>query len=80
MTKLSPDALAVMNAIVKVYPAFPDEVAATTLRAVAEIVAPVSYEDIYTDGRVLQYEKENPIREKLLTIADELDVKHPINQ
>jgi hypothetical protein len=80
MTKLSPAALAVMDAIVKVYPAFPDEVAAATLRAVAEIVAPVSYEDIYTDGRVLQYEKENPIREKLLAIADELDVQYSINQ
>jgi hypothetical protein len=43
------------------------------LRAAAEIVAPVSYEDIYTDGRVLQYEKEDSIREKLLAIATELE-------
>lgn len=43
------------------------------LRAVAEIVAPLEYEDIWTDGRMLQYKKEDPIREKLLAIADELE-------
>jgi hypothetical protein len=35
MTKLSPAAFAVMDAVVKVYPAFPDEVAAAALRAAA---------------------------------------------
>ena len=43
------------------------------LRAVAEIVAPLEYEDIWTDGRMLQYEKEDPTREKLLAIADEIE-------
>ncbi len=38
MTELSPAALAVMNAVVKVYPAFPDEVAAAALRAAADQV------------------------------------------
>ena len=50
-------------------------IAAAALRAAAEIVAPVSYEDVYTDGRVLQYEKEDPIREKLLAIATELEAQ-----
>ena len=75
MTKLSPAALAVMDAVVKVYPAFPDEVAAAAIRAAAEIVAPLSYEDVWTDGRMLQYEKDDPVRNKLLAIADELEVK-----
>jgi hypothetical protein len=34
---------------------------------------PLSYEDVWTDGRILQYEKHDPVREKLLTIADELE-------
>ena len=75
MTKLSPAALAVMDAVVKVYPAFPDEVAAAAISAAAEIVAPLSYEDVWTDGRMLQYEKDDPVRNKLLAIADELEVK-----
>ena len=36
MTELSPAALAVMDAVVKVYPAFPDEVAAAALRAAVD--------------------------------------------
>ena len=51
------------------------EALAAALRAAAEIVAPVSYEDVYTDGRVLQYKKEDPIREKLLAIATELEAQ-----
>ena len=46
---------------------------AAALRVAAEIVAPLSYEDVWTDGRVLQYEKNDPVREKLLAIADELE-------
>ena len=46
---------------------------AAALRAAAEIVAPLSYEDVWTDGRILQYEKYDPVREKLLVIADELE-------
>lgn len=46
---------------------------AAALRAAAEIVAPLSYENVWTDGRMLQYEKEDPIREKLLAIANELE-------
>jgi len=78
MTELSPAALAVREAIKDWMwdapcPGFVEAIAATALRAAAEIVAPVSYEDVYTDGRVLQYEKEDPIREKLLAIATELE-------
>ena len=46
---------------------------AAALRAAAEIVAPLSYEDVWTDGRILQYEKHDSVREKLLAIADELE-------
>jgi hypothetical protein len=46
---------------------------AAALRAAAEIVAPLGYEDVWTDGRMLQYEKRDPVREKLLAIADELE-------
>lgn len=48
---------------------------ATALRAAAEIVAPLSYEDVWTDGRLLQYEKDDPVRNKLLAIADELEAQ-----
>lgn len=47
--------------------------ATATLRAVADIVTPVDYEDIWTDGRMLQYKKQDPIRDKLLSIANELE-------
>jgi hypothetical protein len=57
MTELSPAALAVMNAVVKVYPTFPDEVAAAAIRAAADQAAPEKQlEDIayihesYVDG------------------------------
>jgi hypothetical protein len=46
---------------------------AAALRAAADQVAPLSYEDVWTDGRILQYEKNDPVREKLLAIADELE-------
>jgi hypothetical protein len=48
---------------------------AAALRAAAEIVAPLSYEDVWTDGRILQYEKNDPVREKLLAIATELETQ-----
>ena len=73
MTKLSPAAQTVLDAAMNSRGG--RFRVAATLRAAAEIVAPVSYEDIYTDGRVLQYEKEDPIREKLLSIADELQAQ-----
>jgi hypothetical protein len=38
-------------------------------------VAPLGYEDVWTDGRILQYEKRDPVREKLLAIADELEAQ-----
>lgn len=85
MTELSPAAKAVLDAALPVYDdehlyVAPMEkhaglIAAAALRAVAEIVAPVSYEDVYTHGRVDQYEKEDPIREKFLAIATELEAQ-----
>ena len=73
MTDLSPAAQAVITAILEISPAPADEIAAAALRAAAEIVAPLSYEDVWTDGRMLQYEKNDPVREKLLAIAAELE-------
>jgi hypothetical protein len=46
---------------------------AAALRAAADEVAPLDYEDVWTDGRKLQYEKRDPVREKLLAIAAELE-------
>ena len=46
---------------------------AAVLRAAADEVAPMGYEDIWTDGRILQYEKQDPVRDKLLAISDELE-------
>jgi hypothetical protein len=74
MTELSPAAQAIVDAADIGFTTFNVRYAAV-LRAAAEIVAPVSYEDIYTDGRMLQYEKEDPIREKLLSIATELEAQ-----
>jgi hypothetical protein len=48
---------------------------AAALRAAADQVAPLSYEDVWTDGRMLQYEKNDPVREKLLAIATELETQ-----
>jgi len=86
MSKLSPAAQAVLNALLEakfgkeaVELGFPvmsvilGRELAAALRAAAEIVAPLSYEDVWTDGRILQYEKHDPVREKLLAIADELE-------
>jgi hypothetical protein len=48
---------------------------AAALRAAADQVAPLGYEDVWTDGRILQYEKRDPVREKLLAIAAELEAQ-----
>ena len=79
MPKLSPAAQAAYNAYSSHWTADPYEVSpealAAALRAVAEEVAPLGYEDVWTDGRILQYEKNDPVREKLLAIADELEAQ-----
>jgi len=75
MTDLSPAAQAVLDA----FRAVPDlrdcPSIAGALRATADQVAPLGYEDVWTDGRILQYEKRDPVREKLLAIADELEAQ-----
>ena len=82
MTKLSPASQAVKDAVLALYPdkatqdiGWPLDIPtiAAALRAAAETVAPLSYEDVWTDGRMLQYEKNDPVREKLLAIAAELE-------
>jgi hypothetical protein len=79
MTDLSPSARAVYDAFNRIglynEPSFDTDrkCLAAALRAAVEIVAPLSYEDVWTDGRILQYEKNDPVREKLLAIADELE-------
>lgn len=72
--KLSPYTQAVLTAAVNVLDQTDlSQSLPAALRAVAEIVAPLTYEDVWTDGRMLQYKKEDPIREKLLAIADEIE-------
>jgi hypothetical protein len=66
-----------MDAVVKVYPAFPDEVAAAALRAAADLVAPDDYK-CYTGN--LEWDagmeaRTDDIRENLLAIADELEAE-----
>ncbi len=79
MSELSPAATAVLNAYIdncgwldgpleKDY-----RCSAAVLRAAADEVVPLSYEDVWTDGKVLQYEKRDPVRERLLAIATELE-------
>ena len=73
MTELSPAALAVMNAVVKVYPAFPDEVAAAAIRAAADqVVSPALEEEFFDRNHALPLQKMVEIRLSLLAIADEL--------
>ena len=75
MTELSPQAQAVLDAVCN--NTEPDcdtqHLIAAALRAAADHVVPLSYEDLWTDGRMLQYEKRDPVREKLLAIAAELE-------
>jgi len=79
MSELSPASTAVLNAYIdncgwldgplqKYY-----QCAAAVLRAAADEVVPLGYEDVWTDGKMLQYEKHDPIRERLLAIATELE-------
>lgn len=42
------------------------------LHSVVNEVFPVEYEEVYKDGRMLQYEKEDPTREKLMAMVTEL--------
>jgi hypothetical protein len=46
---------------------------AAALRAAADEVAPMAYEGVWTDGKMLQYEKQDPVRDKLLALAAELE-------
>ncbi len=80
LNKLSPAAQAVLDAANGAQSYGPDDclnesrwVAAAALRAAVDQVTPLSYEDVWTDGRILQYEKRDPVRETLLFIADELE-------
>ena len=75
MTELSPAAEAVLDAYIRGLASKRRNAIAAALRAAAEIVAPLSYEDVWTDGRMLQYEKDDPVRNKLLAIADELETQ-----
>ena len=78
MTDFSPAAQAVLDAFLKA-PMGQSHVdddliaIAAALRAAADQVVPLSYEDVWADGRMLQYEKQDPVREKLLAIAAELE-------
>jgi len=77
MPELSPATSAILDAYWETFNA-PLEGAvhrplAAALRAAADQVVPLGYEDVWTDGRILQYEKHDPIREKLLAIAAELE-------
>jgi hypothetical protein len=71
--KLSPAAQAVLDAIESRI----DRCAALSaaLRAAADEVAPTGYEKVWKDSHWVEYEKENPVREKLLAIADELEAQ-----
>jgi hypothetical protein len=78
MYELSPQAQEVFCAFNQAASGKPDDwhylpAIAAALRAAADQVAPLGYEDVWTDGRILQYEKRDPVREKLLAIADELE-------
>ena len=70
MTELSPAALAVMDAVVKVYPAFPDEVAAAALRAAAD-----QDETLFGKHDTLVFGVRAVRTDHLLAIAAELEAK-----
>lgn len=79
MSELSPAANAVLDAY-SGSPLIKDHLIhryclAAALRAATDQVAPLGYEDVWTDGRILQYEKHDPVREKLLAIAAELETQ-----
>lgn len=78
MSELSPAAQAVLAACGCPDPDSPFRLVArgfagAALRAAADEVVPLGYEDVWTDGKMLQYEKHDPIRERLLAIATELE-------
>ena len=82
MSKLSPAASAVFQSFNSKFDWVEDGVPgpqfkaiAAALRAAADQVVPLSYEDVWTDGKILQYEKHDPVREKLLAIAAELEAQ-----
>jgi hypothetical protein len=75
MSELSPAAQTVLDAYYCEKPLVGSKRVAAALRAAADQVAPLGYEDVWTDGRILQYEKRDPVREKLLAIADELEAQ-----
>jgi hypothetical protein len=70
--KLSPAAQSVLDAAINVAES-PDaeSIAAAVLRAVADQVVPIEYEDIHG----CWYEKKNRVREQFLAIANELEAK-----
>ena len=76
-TTLSPAAQAVLDATYREMNYAPRRhvqwAAAAALRAAADEVAPMGYEGIWNDGRMLQYEKQDPVRDKILAIAAELE-------
>jgi hypothetical protein len=74
MTKpLSPAAQAVLDVYETTWGQGYGSPLAAALLAAADQVVPLSYEDLWTDGRMLQYEKRDPVREKFLAIAAELE-------
>jgi hypothetical protein len=78
MSELSPAAQEVLDAVHEIMAdtCIAEVLAiAAALRVAADIVAPLSYEDVWIDGRILQYEKDDPVRNKLLAIADELEAQ-----
>ena len=70
--RLSPAAQAVLDAAINVAES-PDAeaIASAVLRAVADQVVPIEYEDIHG----CWYEKKNRVREQFLAIANELEGK-----
>jgi len=73
MTNLSPAAQAVLDAYYSTDDDLAGPALAAALRAAADEVAPTGYEKVWKDSHWVEYEKENPVREKLLAIADELE-------
>jgi hypothetical protein len=80
---LSPAVQAVLDAVIALYSdqqqirdwgwQLDAPTVAAALRAAADQVVPLSYEDVWIDGRMLQFEKHDPVREKFLAIAAELE-------
>ncbi len=75
LNSLSPAAQAVLNAYEEGNNCYREEwgQVAAALRAVAEIVAPIECEKVWQNGRWYEYDKVTPTREKLLSIANELE-------